>query len=77
MFLHVRPTLGEDGSSLKPSLSYCGRRRDTGGQGERRTGLKKGGDLGASLTSSSSTALAGAEQSRPAFTDRREETGRI
>lgn len=23
-FLHIRPALREDGSSLKPSLSYCG-----------------------------------------------------
>ena len=35
-FLHVRPTLGEDGSSFKPSLSYC-EQREKEGERERET----------------------------------------
>ncbi len=38
-FLHICPTLGEDGSPLKPSLSYCGWRG--GGRGETMTGKER------------------------------------
>ena len=38
--LHVCSTLGEDGSSFKPSLSYCGR-RERGRKGDREERMNK------------------------------------